>query len=282
MPMARDPYAVVVEMVTAVSLAPERLEDRVQAIADILIGELGAAIGLLTRVTASDAHVQVIGGRLHQGLGVQGTRHQFRDQLDDPLLGPVTRGDLAPTTAARAHGRGVWQSSAARTGCMITFGVDQIATLPVHGGPDAVLFVVGRSGPDFTDDDLALLSAVQPVVTGLGMLLSFPSGPVPGTGAGQGPGLTEQLDAVAEDHQGGDRLDLEHPGQLLLGLGVDLGEREVGVLAGDLFEHGGERAARATPRRPEVDQGDPVGRDGGFEVGELEVGGHGDALLSRV
>ena len=81
---------------------------------------------------------------------------------------------------------------------MITFGVDQIATLPVHGGPDAVLFVVGRSGPDFTDDDLALLSAVQPVVTGLGMLLSFPSGPVPGTGAGQGPGLTGREVEVLE------------------------------------------------------------------------------------
>ena len=200
MPMARDPYAVVVEMVTAVSLAPERLEDRVQAIADILIGELGAAIGLLTRVTASDAHVQVIGGRLHQGLGVQGTRHQFRDQLDDPLLGPVTRGDLAPTTAARAHGRGVWQSSAARTGCMITFGVDQIATLPVHGGPDAVLFVVGRSGPDFTDEDLALLRAVQPVVTGLGMLLSFPrSGPVSvADGGADDPGLTGREVEVLE------------------------------------------------------------------------------------
>lgn len=198
-PMARDPYAVVVEMVTAVSLAPQRLEDRVEAIVDILIGELGAAVGLLTRVNASDIDVQVIGGRLHHGSGLQATRHQFRDQLDDPLLGPVTRGDLTPTTAARAHGRQAWKTSAARTGCMITFGVDQIATLPVLAGPDAVLFVVGRSGPDFTDDDLALLRAVQPVVTGLGMLLSFPnSAQQTLMGAGVDPGLTGREVEVLE------------------------------------------------------------------------------------
>ncbi|MCK0114154.1 LuxR C-terminal-related transcriptional regulator [Ornithinimicrobium sp. F0845] len=203
--MARDPYAVVVEMVTAVSHAPQRLEDRVDVIVDILIAELGATIGLLIRADTTHLDVQVIGGRLHQGREPVGVREQIRDRLDDPLLGPITRGDLAPTTAARAHGGRAWQRSAARASCMITFGIDQIATLPVHAGADAVLFVVGRAGPDFTDDDLALLRAVQPVVAGLGLLLRFPlsepsaepAGAVP-TGDGTGPSLTEREVEVLE------------------------------------------------------------------------------------
>lgn len=173
-PHARDPYAVVVEMVTAVSLAPEHLEDRVDAIVDILMPELQASVGLLIRADVTHLDVQVIGRQLRQGSGAGGMRQQIRDQLDDPLLGPVVRGDLTPTTALRALGEQDWEASPHRAGIMIAFGVDQVATLPVHGGQDLVVFMVGRAGSDFTEDDLALLRAVQPVVTGLGMLLRFP------------------------------------------------------------------------------------------------------------
>jgi hypothetical protein len=42
--------------------------------------------------------------------------------------------------------------------------------------------------------------------------------------------LCEDEDAVAEGHQGRDRPDPGSGGQLLLGLGVDLAEDDVGVL----------------------------------------------------
>lgn len=160
-------------MVTALSLAPDRLEDRVDAIIDILLPELRANVGLLIRADLDRLYVQVIGRMMSPG-SERSLTSQVRDQLSDPLLGPVSRGDLSPTSAERAYGVQSWADSAARTGCMISFGVDQVALLPIHGGVDVVAFLVGRAGADFTDEDLALLAAVQPVVTGLGMLLRLP------------------------------------------------------------------------------------------------------------
>ena len=73
-------------------------------------------------------------------------------------------------------------------------------------------------------------------------------------GLGQRARLREHDDVLAEDHQGRDRLDAERTGELLLRLGVDLGEHEVGVRRRGLLEHGRELPARAAPGRPEVDQ----------------------------
>lgn len=172
-PISRDPFAVVVELVTAVSLAPERVEDRVNAIVDILRPEMGASLGMMIRADTQDLDIQVVGR--HVSPGARGhLRHQIRGQLQDPVLAPVARGDLTPTTAARAFGEHAWEESSTRASVMVSFGVDQIATLPVHGGSDVVVFMLGRPGRDFTDEDLALLRAVQPVVTGLGMMLRLP------------------------------------------------------------------------------------------------------------
>src|SRR5699024_5543784 len=49
-------------------------------------------------------------------------------------------------------------------------------------------------------------------------------------------GLAEHEDALAEGHEGGDRGDLSLLGDRLLGLGVDLRERHLGVGLGDLLE----------------------------------------------
>ncbi|WP_154402125.1 helix-turn-helix transcriptional regulator [Ornithinimicrobium cavernae] len=195
----RDPLAVVVEMVTAVSLAPEHLEDRVDAIVDILIPELHASLGLLIRADVTHLDIQVLGRRLTPG--TQGhMRQQVRNQLADPLLAPVLLGDLTPTTAARAFGADAWRQSGTRASVMVTFGIDQVATLPVHGGSDVVVFMVGRAGPDFTEEDLALLRAVQPVVTGLGMLLRLPrhTQQVAEPDAVHGAGLTSREVEVLE------------------------------------------------------------------------------------
>ena len=59
---------------------------------------------------------------------------------------------------------------------------------------------------------------------------------------------------VAERLDGGDALDPERRGDALVGLGVELGERDLAVALGHgLLEHGRELPARAAPRGPEVD-----------------------------
>lgn len=204
-PTGRDPFAVVVEMVTAVSLAPDHVEDRVDAIIDILLLEMGATVGLLIRADMSRLEVQVIGRALRPDAARTLTA-QVRDQHADPLLGPVARGDLRPTTAERAHGTRTWKGSDARTGCMISFGIDQLALLPVHGGADVVAFLVGRAGQDFTGEDLGLLRAVQPVVTGLGLLLRVPgTGPAQLSRVASPSGLTDRevqvLGLLADGHK---------------------------------------------------------------------------------
>src|SRR5262245_60190742 len=68
--------------------------------------------------------------------------------------------------------------------------------------------------------------------------------------------LAEQEQAVAEQHQRGDGLDAGGARELLLGLGVDLAERDVAVGLGRLLEHGRERTARTAPLGPEVEQDD--------------------------
>ena len=91
----------------------------------------------------------------------------------------------------------------------------------------------------------------------------------------QGARLREHEHAFAEDHQRRNRLDTERTGKILLGLGVDLPEDDVGVLLRHLLEDRGEHPAGAAPRGPKVDQHDVVAGDGRFErvLGEGD-GGH--------
>ena len=93
------------------------------------------------------------------------------------------------------------------------------------------------------------------------------------------PGLAEQLDAVAEDHQCRNRHDAQRSGELLLGLGVDLGERDVRVLLGRLFEDRTEHLARSTPLGPEIDERDALAGDRLFEVRHVECAGRHLVLL---
>ena len=58
---------------------------------------------------------------------------------------------------------------------------------------------------------------------------------------------------------------LRGAGELLLGLGVDLAEHDVGVCFGGLLEDGRELPARAAPAGPEVEEDDAVRGDGVLE-----------------
>ena len=72
-------------------------------------------------------------------------------------------------------------------------------------------------------------------------------------------GVTEDQDTFAEDHQSRDRCDLQCCRDVLVGIGIDLAENDVGVLLRDGLEDGAELTARAAPGCPEVNQDDLVG-----------------------
>lgn len=73
---------------------------------------------------------------------------------------------------------------------------------------------------------------------------------------GQCPSLGVDDDSIADRHQGRDGGDLEDLGEPGLGLGVHLGEDDVGVGFADLLEDRGKRPARPAPGGPEVDEDD--------------------------
>src|SRR5262249_11143725 len=63
--------------------------------------------------------------------------------------------------------------------------------------------------------------------------------------------------------------------ELLLGFRVDLAEDEIGIVFRRLLEHGAEHPAGPAPLRPEVDEHNAAGLNGGFEVVLGEgLGGH--------
>src|SRR5947208_3982698 len=88
---------------------------------------------------------------------------------------------------------------------------------------------------------------------------------------GQRACLLEQDDLVAEHHQGGDRANTEGAGQLLLLVGVHLGEHHVRVRLGGPLVHRSEAFAGTAPWRPEVDDHHRVFLDGLLEtlLGEI-------------
>src|SRR6266545_2569809 len=88
---------------------------------------------------------------------------------------------------------------------------------------------------------------------------------------GQRPGLREEQDLVAQDHQRRDRPDLERPREIGTRLGVDLSEGDVRVLLRNLLVRRGERAARSAPACPPVEEYDPVLLDDLLEVAARDL-----------
>ena len=122
----------------------------------------------------------------------------------------------------------------------------------------------------------------------LGVLL-LDRGQVEGLGLGdqiiqirglQRAGLLEDDLALLDDHQRGHRLDAGGLGQILIGVDVHLGECDVRVvrIVGRRLEDRAERAARAAPCGPEVDEHDLVVGDGLLEIGRGDGGGCHDGV----
>jgi DNA-binding CsgD family transcriptional regulator len=166
-----DPLSVIVDLVNQVADTPDEADARVEVVIEILRAALDARMGLMIRADLTHLDVRLIGRALTPPIAA-GLRHELRViRLSDPLLDPVVAGDLHPTTAARAYGELPWRNSSPRAGCIRIWGCDQVVSLPITGGAHFALFMFGRFGDDFTDADLHLLAAVQPVVGGLGRLL---------------------------------------------------------------------------------------------------------------
>ena len=99
---------------------------------------------------------------------------------------------------------------------------------------------------------------------------------------GRAPGLGVDEHAVPGGHERGDGHDLRLGGELRVGFGVDLGEHDVVMGGGGGLKHRCEHSARAAPRRPPVNQHDPVAGHGLFESRFAEFDeGHGFLLGLR-
>lgn len=142
---------------------------------------LGAAAGALMRAVDATAGLLLHGGPDRMDVRSVGPRAASRDRAlapaprvlagEQPLLDRVRAGSDEVTTAARAFGPEAWQGSAGRRIALADWGVDQLLALPVRSGPDHIVFLLGRRGADFTDEDVALLTALRPAVASLAALL---------------------------------------------------------------------------------------------------------------
>jgi DNA-binding CsgD family transcriptional regulator len=86
-----------------------------------------------------------------------------------PLMVANASGDVTPATAqAAAGGRLSWRRSPARAFLADLRGWDQMVSLPLRGGPTEVFaFAFSRAGRDFDEQELCLISAVQPLLRAL-------------------------------------------------------------------------------------------------------------------
>lgn len=197
-----EPYGTVVDLVTAAARDSASADVRLEAISDLLTERTGSTVGLMVHGARDGYAVRVVGRAAPPDTQARMTTELARTSGPDPLVDRIREGHLEPTTAARAYGsRQAWLTSAKHLGTVELWGVDQVAALPVRAGVEFVVFFVGRLGEDYDDEDLGLLRAVQPVVTGLARMLE-PEHPSP---RGPPPTLTrreqEVLELLAQGHK---------------------------------------------------------------------------------
>ena len=86
-------------------------------------------------------------------------------RTEHPLMVAAARGDLAPSTCRRAVGAAAWQRHPVRDFLRDLHGWDQMAAVALRGdGTEICGLAFARTGRDFTDEQLALLAAVQPLL----------------------------------------------------------------------------------------------------------------------
>ena len=178
------------------------------------------------------AHVVVVGQLVERGL----QRHHDVERHRVHPLGPVQRHQRHVRARTVDEDEGV---------VLLGHGLHAIACRPLT--PRSALACRGDRGVD---------------VEFLDLLRSGPRG----RRADSAPAWLKTMLALLEGHQRRDRPDVGGGGEFLLGLGVDLGVHDVGVLVGRRGERRREGATRSAPRRPEIDQHDLVVVDGVVEL----------------
>lgn len=161
-----DPTLAVVTDIVRGMAGADGAEGRVDAVLGVVARTVGADLALLLLADRARG-VRVIGPGLPEGIDAALARELELSGEGDPLLDPVSRGDLAPRTAQRTFGPAAWAASQRRAQCLRVCDVDQVATLPLAGPPDVVIAMFGRRGADFTDDDLRALEDVRDLAADL-------------------------------------------------------------------------------------------------------------------
>jgi len=152
---------------------------RVDSMLDLVSDLVGAKVGVVVQADPTHTVVHVIGGGVPGPGGGGLSRDLELMRASDLLLDPVGLGDLTPRSAEREFGAEAWASSSQRAGCLRHFGVDQVCTLPLSGGPDFLIAMFGRVGDDFGDADLEQLEQIREVVADVVALAGLRPLPTP-------------------------------------------------------------------------------------------------------
>lgn len=143
---------------------------RLEAGVGALMRAVGATTGLVLHGGADGMEVRAVGPSARRD-GDRGSPEVRVLVGDQPLIDPILAGDRRVTTAARAFGAASWAASPRRRATLQDWGVDQLLAVPVRSGPDYIVFLLGRRGEDFDDDDLQLLASLLPAMTALATIL---------------------------------------------------------------------------------------------------------------
>ncbi len=108
---------------------------RVDSMIDLVSDVIEAQFGIVVQADPTHTVVRVVGRRLPPGQAASLSHELQLMRASDPLLDPVSQGDLTPRTAEREFGATAWAASHQRAGCLRYCGADQVCTLPFFGGP---------------------------------------------------------------------------------------------------------------------------------------------------
>jgi DNA-binding CsgD family transcriptional regulator len=137
---------------------------------DVVLPAVHADLGLVVHATSDGWDVRRIGSPDPETRNDASGPFLRVAPRADPLLAPVRGGDERVRTISREAGP-AWLGSPRRTEVRRVWGIDQLVSVPVRTGPSFVCLLLGRLGEDYSDDDLIVLSIVQPVLIALNSIL---------------------------------------------------------------------------------------------------------------
>ncbi|AXH95555.1 DNA-binding response regulator [Ornithinimicrobium avium] len=137
-----------------------------------------ADLGILACLGADDVDLRALSGLTarHEEHAATVLRVTTGDQ---PFFDRLRAGATAVTTAARVYTPGRWHGAQFRARLVRHWGVREVVAVPVRGRVRTTAVLIGRDGLDFDEDELRLLTELQPVVSALVAILDLDSLPTP-------------------------------------------------------------------------------------------------------